>query len=248
MSEGRHAARDTHGFAGALLAAGAVLLFLGTLFYIRLTPELGLPAAAASRLQARTDALAAGPRAMFLAGGFALFGDVLLTAAAIALFTRRKLVGSDLEAAGWTLFAMGAGIAIVFDSMMAVLLAPLAALPDPGTFVAFKGWFDLLFASGNVPYGLGAIAVLVADMRADDPLLPRALSVFGLLVGAVAAASGAGYVAGVLIAPAAIGLSVTLGCVVFTIFGAQIVRREGTRGSRARAAQLAASTVAGVGS
>lgn len=240
-----HEQPDTHGFSGAILAAGAVLLFVGTLFYIRLTPELGLPTMAASRLQARADALTVGPRAMFLAGGFAFFGDVLLTAAAMALLGRRRGAGSDLEAVGWTLFAMGAGIAIVFDSMMAVLLAPLAALPDPGTFVAFKGWFDLLFASGNVPYGLGAIAVLVADMRADRPLLPKALAIVGILIGAAAAVSGAGYVAGIMVAPTVIGLSVTFGCVVFAVFGAQLARGASTRSSPARTSTLAASATAG---
>src|SRR5262245_41159467 len=165
MTDDSPRSRDSYALSGALLAAGSILLFIGTLFYIRLTPELGLPTAAGNRMQALADALALGPQAMLLAGGFALFGDVFLTAGCIALMTRRRLAQSDLERAGWTLFAMGAGIAIVFDSMMAVLLAPLARLADPGPFVAFKGWFDLLFASGNVPYGIGAFAVLAADMR-----------------------------------------------------------------------------------
>ena len=36
--------RDGDLFSGALLASGAAALFAGTLFYARLTPELGLPA------------------------------------------------------------------------------------------------------------------------------------------------------------------------------------------------------------
>jgi hypothetical protein len=46
---------------GALLASGAAALFVGTLFYARLTPELGLPAMPAERLQALADALRLGP-------------------------------------------------------------------------------------------------------------------------------------------------------------------------------------------
>jgi hypothetical protein len=149
-------ARDTYPLSGVLLAAGAALLFVGTLFYIRLTPELGLPAAAASHMQAHSDARTLGPRPMFLAGMFAFAGDVFLTAACVALLTRRRLPHSDLEPFGWTLVGLGAAIAMIFDSMMAVLLEPLARLSDPGTFLAFKAWFDLLFASGNVPYGIGA--------------------------------------------------------------------------------------------
>ena len=225
MTSQSNRASDSYALSGVLLAVGAVTLFVGTLFYVGLTPELGLPTAAANRMKALSDALTLGPRPMLLAGGFAFFGDVFLTAGCIALLTRRKLADSDLEPFGWTLFAMGAGIAMIFDSMMAVLLAPLAHLADPGPFVAFKGWFDLLFASGNVPYGLGAIAVLAADMRSEQPLLPKPVAAFGIVVGVVAAASGAGYVTGMVILPAAIGLSVTLGCVVFAVFGVQLARR-----------------------
>jgi len=218
----------TYRLGGVLLAAGSVVLFIGTLFYIRLTPELGLPAAVADRMRALADARALGPQPMALAGGFAFFGDVLLTAACIALLTRRRLPGSDLEPFGWTLVAVGAANAMLFDSLMAVVLAPLAQLPDPGAFLAFKSWFDFLFAAGNVPFGLGAIAVLSADRRAAAPLLPRALAGFGIVVGAVALASGLGYATGAMALPPAIGLTVTLCCAVFAAFGVQIARREGT--------------------
>jgi len=237
---------DTYALSGALVAAGSIVLFIGTLFYIRLTLELGLPTAAENRMRALSDALTLGPRPMFLAGVFAFFGDVLLTAGCVALLTRRRLRHSDLEPFGWALVALGAAVAMIFDSMMAVVLEPLARLSDPGVFVAFKGWFDLLFASGNVPYGLGAIVVLATDMRSERPLLPKALAAFGIVVGIVALASGAGYVAGMFILPAAIGLTVTFGCIVFAVLGVQIARRESSRALRARTTpNLAASAVAG---
>ena len=222
----------TYRLAGVLLAAGSVVLFVGTLFYIRLTPELGLPAAVADRMHALADARALGPQRMALAGGFAFFGDFLLAAACNALLTRRRLSGSDLEPVGWTLVGVSAANAMLFDSSMAALLAPLAQLPDAGTFIAFKGWFDFLFAAGNVPFGLGAIAVLLADLRAPAPLLPRALDRFGIAVGAVALASGFGYVTGTMVVPPAIGLTVTLGSAVFAALGMQIARREGTAAAR----------------
>jgi len=243
MADPHGGPHDTYALSGVLVAVGAALLFTGTLFYIRLTQDLGLPSAAAVYPQALADARALGPRPMFLAGIFALLGDVFLTAGCLAMIGRRRLRGSDLEPFGWTLVAIGAAVAMVFDSMMAVLLWPLAQLSDPGIFLAFKGWFDLLFASGNVPYGIGAVAVLVADMRAERPLLPRALAAFGVVVGVVAFASGAGYVAGVVVLPAAIGLTVTFGCVVFTVLGVQIARREGGR-ALATGPSLAAPAVA----
>lgn len=238
-STGSH---EPFALSGALLATGAATLFVGTLFYIRLTPQLGLPALAADRPQALQDALALGPQRMALAGGFALFGDFLLAAGCIALATRRRLVDSDLEPFGWTLIAVSAATAMIFDSVMAVFLAPLARLTDPGMFLACKGWFDFLFAAGNVPFGIGTIAVLRADMRSEAPLLPKALASFGLAVGAAALVSGAGYVLGVLVLPAVIGLTVTFGCVVFAAYGVQIARREGARvaavGRIATAAQV----------
>ena len=223
------ASHETFALSGALMAAGAATLFVGTLFYIRLTPQLGLPALAADRPQALADALALGPRRMALAGGFALFGDFLLAAGCIALAARRRLADSDLEPFGWTLIAISAATAMIFDSIMAVLLAPLARLADPGLFLACKGWFDFLFAAGNVPFGVGALAVLWADMCAEAPLLPKALASFGLAVAVVALASGVGYVLGILVVPAAIGLTVTFGCVVFAAYGVQIARHEGGR-------------------
>ena len=45
--------------SGTLLAAGSAALFIGTIFYARLPPELGLPALPAERAQALADALKA---------------------------------------------------------------------------------------------------------------------------------------------------------------------------------------------
>ena len=69
----------------------------------------------------------------------------------------------------------------------------------------------ILFAAGNVPYGLGFIAVLCADIGRSDPLLPRLVSYVGIVIGTTAAISGLGYALGVLHLPLVIGLSVTFG-------------------------------------
>jgi hypothetical protein len=91
--------------SGALLAFGAAALFVGTLFYARLTPELGLPALPAERAQALADALKLGPQALALAGGFAFLGDCLLLAASIVLASRTGRL-SDLAPAGWALMGV----------------------------------------------------------------------------------------------------------------------------------------------
>src|ERR1700733_10046522 len=159
--------------SGGLLASGAAALFVGTLFYARLTPELGLPALPAERTQALADALRLGPQALGLAGGFAFLGDCLLLAVSVAL-------------------------AMVFDSMTAALFWPLAHAADSALFVAIKSWFDFLFAAGNVPYGLGFIAVLCANLARSEPLLPRLVSYVGIAIGAAAAISGLGRAIGIL--------------------------------------------------
>jgi hypothetical protein len=63
-------------FAGLLLATGAVALFVGTLFYARLTVRLGLPASPADRPDALADVLSLGAERLSLAGGFAFLGDI----------------------------------------------------------------------------------------------------------------------------------------------------------------------------
>ena len=211
-------------FSGAMLAFGAAALFVGTLFYARLTPELGLPALPAERTQALADALSLGPQALAFAGGFAFLGDCLLLAACIALASRSA--PSKLDSAGWALMAVSVALAMVFDSMTAALFWPLVHASDSAPFVAVKSWFDFLFAAGNVPYGLGLIAVLCADLSRSAPLLPRAVSYVGIAIGAAAAISGLGAALGVLHLPLVIGLSVTFGCVILAALGVQIMRRE----------------------
>jgi hypothetical protein len=212
-------------FSGLLLASGAAALFVGTLFYARLTPELGLPALPAERAQALADALRLGPQPLALAGGFSFLGDCLLLAACIILASRTGRL-SDLAPAGWALMGVSVALAMVFDSMTAALFFPLAHVSDSAPFMAVKSWFDFLFAAGNVPYGLGFIAVLCADLGRSEPLLPRPVSYVGIAIGIAAAISGLGYVLGVLHLPLVIGLSVTFGCVILAALGVQIARRE----------------------
>lgn len=208
---------------GALLAAGAAALFVGTLFYARLPARLGLPASPDERGQAIADALSAGSQKLWLAGGWAFLGDILLVAACIALAAIRARRRNGLEAAAWALAAVSAGLALIFDSMTAVLFWPLAHGSDPALFVAFKTWFDFLFAAADVPFGLGLIAIVWADAGSGATLLPRPLAYLGFAVGAAAAVSGLGYAIGLLHLPIVIGLTVTLGCVVLAALGVQIM-------------------------
>jgi hypothetical protein len=167
---GRHdsAASPSESFSGALLTAGAGALFAGALFYARFQPALSLPALPAERGQALADAMSLGPQRLALAGSLAFTGNCLLLAASIALACRRR-GQSDLETAGWSLIALTAALPVVFDSPTAAVLWPLAQGSDPAPFLAFKSWFDFLFAAGYVPFGIGLAAVLWAERRARSP-------------------------------------------------------------------------------
>jgi hypothetical protein len=211
---------------GILLTAGAAALFVGTIFYARLTPRLGLPASPEERALALADALSLGPQKLWLAGGWSFLGDCLLLAACIMLASRRGPRGSGLDSAGWALVAVAAALAMVFDSMTAALFWPLAQTSDPAAFLAVKGWFDFLFAAADVPFGLGLVAILWADLHSDGPLLPRRLGQFGMAVGVAAVVSGLGFATGVIRLPLVIGLAVTFGCVALAALGAQIARAE----------------------
>ena len=88
------------------------------------------------------------------------------------------------------------------------------------------------------------MAVTATDAAA--PVLPKMLASFGIAVGALALASGGGYVLGVVVLPTAIGISVTFGCAVFAAFGVQLARRDAARRSRSTLAASAFATTARV--
>jgi hypothetical protein len=96
-------------------------------------------------------------------------------------------------------------------------------IPNPTPFLAFKAWFDFLFAAGNAPFGLGFIAILAADRLSPSPLLPKPVAAFGFAIGAAAALSGLGYLAGLVHLPLVIGLTVTFGCVILAALGVRIM-------------------------
>ena len=212
--------------SGALLASGAAALFVGTLFYARLTPELGLPALPAERTQALADALRLGPRALALAGGFAFLGDCLLLAACIVLASRRRRAG-DLEAAGWALMAVSVALAMVFNSMTAALFWPLAHAAELRPVRRGQIVVRLSLRRRQRALWAWASSLCCARTCAATPRCCRRLvSYVGIAIGAAAAISGLGAALGVLHLPLVIGLSVTFGCVILAALGLKIARDD----------------------
>jgi|SRR5215472_8184228 len=220
----RPAQSHSEAFSGAVLAAGAVALFVGSIFYALLPWRLGLPATPAERLPALSDVLSLAPQRLLLAGGWAFTGDCLLLAACIVLVRRRQLPRSDLDSIGWALLGVGVAIAMIFDPITAVVFWPLAHGSDPQPFLAFKAWFDFLFGAAVIPFGMGGVAVFWTDSRCKSPLLPKILSFPGIAIFAASALSGFAYVIGILHLPLVIGFSVLFGRIPLAALGLQIAR------------------------
>lgn len=213
-------------YAAGLVGVGSLLLFVGCVIYALFGKVLGVPVGAHAHPEALQDALRVGAPAMSAAGRFAFIGDLLITAGAIGLVSRRRAAGRDLESAAWGLVAASTVAAVVFDSLFAVILHPLAVAGERQLFFIFKAWFDLLFAMSMVPFGLGGVVLFGLDARSADPLLPRWIAWAGILLSAGALAGGLGFGLGVLFLPVTTGTAITFGTLPFAALGIQLARRE----------------------
>jgi len=179
-------------WSGTLLAVGCAVLFVGELIYVTLGPTLGLPSSQASYTDALNTALRLEPT-MHWAGSVSCVGDAAILAACISLARRQKVPAyGDLERVSWLLVGVGFAIAIVFDSLMGTVLGPLAQSDQRDLFRAFKGWFDFLFAIGNV-FVIGAVTLFWIDAKSRASLLPKRVDYTLVLASILAAAAGLGW-------------------------------------------------------
>ena len=212
-------------WAGALLAFGCAVLFVGELRYLPLGPTLGLPSSPATYADAMRIALGQESN-MRLAGCVSCAGDAVIFAACLALARRQKMPAyGDLERVAWLLIGVGFVLAIVFDSLMGTVLGPVASSHQADLFRAFKGWFDFLFAIGNV-FVIGGIPIFWIDSQSSAPLLPKPVDYVIIAIGILTAAGGLLYVFGLPVPPLFIGGTVILATVALGILGIQIGRRE----------------------
>jgi hypothetical protein len=216
--------RMTFRLAGVLLAVGCAIFAVGVLRYALLPSDLGLPADQSSYQNALKEATSRTAE-MMLAGKVIFFGDLLVAAAALALLSRRRYVGVDLERVGWALVFVSFLPAFVFDSLMGSAL-PHLATDAPGSFVAFKSWFDFQFAAGNIPFGIGAALVFLADARSPGPTLPSVVDYLAIAVCCIALIGGLGYVLGLFVGWQLNGPPLLLAAIALGALGIQIARRE----------------------
>ena len=112
----------------------------------------------------------------------------------------------------------------MFDSPFAAAL-PRLAPSAPESFTAFKSWFDLQFATGNIPFGIGAAAVFLADTRASDRTLPAIVDYFAALVCGLALVGGLGYVLGLFANATLTGGTLGVAALAFGALGVEIARK-----------------------
>jgi hypothetical protein len=162
---------------------------------------------------------------MRAAGRISFVGDGLIFAACIALLGRKTLAAyGDFEQVCWSLVGVGFAIALIFDSMMGAALGTLAHLQQQEVFIGFKGWFDFLFAAGNI-FVIGAAGLFWSDAQSTKPLLPKMVDYAFVVVSVLAVLSGLGYVLGVFVAPQLIGGTIIAATLGLGAFGVQISRR-----------------------
>src|ERR1700694_2600694 len=184
--------RVTFRLAGLLLAFGCAVFAVGVLRYALLPSDLGLPADQSSYQNALKEATSRTAE-MMLAGRVIFVGDILVAAAALALLSRRRYLGVDLERVGWALVFVSFLPAFVFDSLMGSAL-PHLATDAPGSFAAFKSWFDFHVAAGNIPVGIGGGLGFSADARSARPTLPPVADYVAVAVCGITLIGGLGSV------------------------------------------------------
>jgi hypothetical protein len=200
-----------------------VVFIVGIALYVVLPRDLGAPAAESTYSDSQKAATSLSSE-MERAGRVIYVGDLLIAAAALALLPRRLLPGSDIERVGWALIFVSFVPAFVFDSLFGSALPRLAS-GSAESFFAFKSWFDLQFATGNIPFGIGAIAVFLADARSTHPTLPSIVDYLAALVCALALLGGLGYVLGLFVNATLTGGSLGFAALAFGALGVQIARK-----------------------
>ena len=210
-------------WGGLWVAIGAFGVVITSVLYAASPLRAVLPLANLLIPDTIRDAVA-GQQWMLAAGTVGILSDIALATGAFVLMVYRKPSGYGIEASGWAWVAISSLIFIVVDSLVSHVLGPVAALGGPqAAFSGFKRLFDVLFALGTIAYGLGGISILWSEAQASSPVVSKAISYIGIIVGAAGIVGSLGYFLGVNLA-LLIGGAIGASAVVFTVVGIQIAR------------------------
>ncbi|MDD5369852.1 MAG: hypothetical protein PHQ40_12255 [Anaerolineaceae bacterium] len=213
---------DTLFWAGIALAVGAFGVFVTSIFY-GLSP---IPAALPIPNPSLSDAvqgMLVGRATLLIAGRVGIIFDIVLAAATLLLMVYRSPAGLSIERMGWALVTISVLTFVLVDSLSAGVLTQLAALDGAIGFAGFKLLFDTLFILGAISFGLGAIPILISEMKSEMPVLARPFIWVGLLTACLGLGAGLLYFANVSL-PLVVGVSIAGGSFIFGLFGIQIAR------------------------
>jgi hypothetical protein len=213
-----------------VLHAGGIAMTVGWLGVLATTVcyALSPPAAAMPhqpfQLGAALEGAAAGAATMIAASFAGMFSDIVLATGTLLVALELVRRGRGVAAAGWIAMFLSVVIFALVDTMVGQVLVPLAATQGGASaFAGFKYLFDALFLLGTIAFGAGAIVALASDCRSAAPLVPRRLTYIGIAIGALGSVAALGCFAHLPL-DLAVGASIGLGAVLFTVIGVTIAR------------------------
>jgi hypothetical protein len=209
---------------GISMTLGWIGVLATTAFYAASPPAAAMPHQP-FQLGAALEGATAGAATMTAASFVGMFSDIVLATGTLLVALELTRRGRGVAAAGWVAMFLSVVIFTLVDTMVGQVLVPLAATPGAaGAFAGFKYLFDALFLLGTIAFGAGAIFALASDCRAGAPLVPKPLAWIGIAIGAIGVATALGCFAHLPL-DLAVGASVGLGALLFTIIGVTIARR-----------------------
>jgi hypothetical protein len=209
--------------AGIAMTVGWLGVLVTTAFYAVSPPAAAMPHQP-FHLGAALEGAAAGAATMTAASFAGMFSDIVLATGTLLVALELARRGRGVAAAGWVAMFLSVVIFTLVDTLVGQVLVPLAATQGAvGAFAGFKYLFDALFLLGTIAFGAGAVVALASDCRSAAPLVPRPLAWIGIAIGAFGIAAALGCFAHLPL-DLAVGASIGLGALLFTIIGVTIVR------------------------
>ncbi|MGP8233522.1 MAG: hypothetical protein ACLQL2_12800 [Methylovirgula sp.] len=203
------------------ITIGAAGVVATSLFYLLSPPETVLPFVPLDLVKATLGA-ARGAATLHIAGLFGIISDAIFGSAAMVFAARAALgKGAGGEALGWMLLGVGTLVFISVDTILGFVLPALAAA-SVAAFLGFKIFADVLFALGEVTFGLGAALLLVPYILERTQGLGRAAWP-ALLFGLASLLAGVATLAKVDLHDL-VGLAVSGSAVAFVFIGLNLMR------------------------
>lgn len=209
--------------AGIVLAIGAAGVVVTCVGYGLSPPEAAMPIGPIDAQSAMAAAVS-GRATMRLAGLAGIPGDVLTTAAWMALAVTELFRQRGLAAIGWFLLACSTILFVAVDTTVGFVLPPLATAGAEQAFLGSKTSFDGLFLASTFTFGIGTVLALLRHATSDRTIV-WPLAVLGLLAGFACTVAAAGGLTGTLVSPYLLGGGIAVGALAYCMIGLNLSLR-----------------------